>query len=142
MKFKKLFAILIATLSLLLLCACGGDGSVELSAKKEAEIVAAYAEKYEIDEEDVQFMCYGKFGRCYVLMYNGIYTMVIPAPLEVDGVTFYIGAAGQTFDVFYKGEFMDLREAFDQGLISHNQLVQLKYNYENQICYYNWTDSE
>ena len=124
MKVKRLLLLLsILIISLLCLCSCSNNNQ----HGNHVEVAQAYAQKYNRDIDSVIFECYGEFNGAYVVLFDGLAGQAITR-LTVDGITFTFPTTRQ-FTVYYNGEFCNLQEAFDKGIISHNDLVKLKKNY-------------
>ena len=125
---KRLFKIL----PLLLLFCCIAIFFVACNKPDEHDkITADYAKLYNIDESNVNFNCYGEFNGTHILTYESrAYSQAFSNEI-VDGVTF-VHSRILTFDVYNNGNFYSLQEAFDNGLLSHDNLVTLRDNYNPQ----------
>lgn len=63
-------------------------------------------------------------------MLNAMYPDALSSEI-VDGVAFNHSQI-KTFDVYSNGEFYSLQEAFDSGLITHDNLLKLRDIYNPQ----------
>ena len=125
---KKLSRII--TLMLAVCCmaifftACNKD-------KEHEKIIAEYAKLKNVDESSVGFACCGEFGGTHVFIdLYGVHNQVI-TPETVDGVTFY-HPVQMRFYVYNNGNFYRLQEAFDNGLLTHDNLLTLRDIYNPQ----------
>ena len=105
----------------ILFAACGNEHD---------KIAEDYAAMYGVDKSSVDFTCYGEFGGTHVIMFNRIYADALSTE-TVDGVTFKHSQI-KTFDVYNGGNFYSLQEAFDNGLLTHANLLTLQSRYNPQ----------
>lgn len=162
---KKLIFILAALLCTVFICACGNKENEEpanqnpttenppadepeytVPADVLAEIKTAFYNKYKeffVSEyytytaEDVTAEVYSE--------YNGAYVMFITAPMmgygtaivyqTVDGVQF-VYPSGQTFDVYSDGHFYKLAQAFENKLLTHSDLLDLREKHSKKELLY------
>lgn len=74
-----------------------------------------------MDESDVSFICYGEFTGAHVVVFGGSFDQTLTNEI-VDGITFHHQGV-KTFTVYHSGTFCSLQEAFDSGLLSHDDLI-------------------
>lgn len=79
------------------------------------------------EDTTATFKCYGRFGETYVLVPNGMFDEAITEE-EVGGVV-YRHSQVKYFTVYNNGVLYRLQEAYDSGLLSHNDLLLLQENY-------------
>lgn len=106
--------------------------TIKLDAKVKQEIIDAYVAAYPYykNKEDVFPICYGEFNGTYVLIiFYGDTVNDVFHTLTVDGITFYFGG-GYTFSVYREGDFFTLQEAFVNGLLTHENLLTVRENYQ------------
>ncbi|MBD5631977.1 MAG: hypothetical protein HDP34_01940 [Clostridia bacterium] len=87
-------------------------------------ITTDYAKLHNVDESEISFTCYAEFEGTHVLMLNGYYPDALSIEV-VDGVVFNHSQI-KTFTVYSNGEFYSLQEAFDSGLVTHDNLLTLR----------------
>lgn len=108
-------------------------GRVELRVEEVQEIVAAYLETHEnhsLTEEDIRLRCFGVFNDAYVLFVDeagAAYSDVISYE-TVSGVEF-IYSSSHSLTVYSKGEFCSVTDAFEKGLLTHDELLTAQKNY-------------
>ncbi|MDE6597573.1 MAG: hypothetical protein K2K60_02930 [Clostridia bacterium] len=122
--------------SITLLCCCIATLFTACNEKDEhSAITADYASLHNIDESSVSFKCYGEFGGTHVLLFNGCYNQALSNEV-VDDVVFCHSQI-ITFTVYNNGSFCSLQEAFDNGLITHANLLTLRDNHmaDNHYLY-------
>lgn len=127
-KMRKVFAVLFAVMGLLVFCACGKN--------EKEEIKKAYAKLHNVHASDVSCKSYGEFDGTYVLIIS-VKDMDATTALNdvtVDGVDFHFHI-GITFDVYRKGAFYTLQEAFDSGLLTHEDLLTVRRNHRAEYEY-------
>ncbi|MCH5163693.1 MAG: hypothetical protein J1F36_01605 [Clostridiales bacterium] len=131
MKLKFAVSIILIMLAAMCLCACGDDGNSEvMSDKEQSKIISAIANRYEVEEDRVSFKFYGKYNGAFVLMvYNGFYAQALWGE-TVDGVVFNFPEI-RHFEVYKSGKFYRLQEAFDNGWVDHDDLLTIKYRWDN-----------
>lgn len=112
---------------LVICCLCTFTACTENEHKS---ITKAYAQRYNLDESEISFTCYAEFDGVHVLILNGFYPDALSSEI-VDGVVFQHSQI-LTFDVYCKGEFYNLQEAFDSGLLTHDNLITLRDSYNPQ----------
>ena len=103
---------------------------VACSKDEHKKIAEDYAELHNLEASRVGFECYGEFGKTYVLIMQGAYSQVFTTE-AVDDVVFHHSAA-VTFTVYNNGSFYSLQEAFDNGLLTHDNLLTLRDKYNPQ----------
>lgn len=125
MKKINLFTLLLVFCCIVMVfAAC--DNSAE--HKKIAE---AYAELYDSCNSEVELKCYGEFGGTHVVLFNGIYAQENSSE-TVDDVTFYYSCI-TGLHAYNKGSFYTLQEAFDNGLLTHADLVTVRDNHKSEF---------
>ena len=119
---KKIIAVLIAVIGLISLCACG--------SKETDQIKIDYAKLHNVKASNVSYTVYGEFGGTYVLVVDvkGANYSDSLHDLTVDGVDFHFTQI-RTFDVYRNGEFCTLSEAFNSGLLTHDNLLSVRSNH-------------
>ena len=98
--------------------------------KEHAKITTDYAQLHNVEESHVVFVCYGEFRGTHVVMFNELAAQVITSE-TVDGVTFDYPTTTH-LTAYNNGNFYSLREAFDNGLLTHNNLLTLRDNYNGR----------
>ena len=94
------------------------------------KITKDYAKLGNISKSEVSFKCYGEFEDTHVIMFGGLYAQALSSEV-VDGVTFYHSEL-KTFAVYNNGNFYSLHEAYDNGLLTHDNLLTLRDKYNPQ----------
>lgn len=119
MKKPNLFVALFAICALLSLSACHsvhdriGDEWKEQQSRK----------------EDVTVKCYGEFGDVHVVLpICGGATGALGEE-TVDGVDFHYTGAAFPLTVWQSGTFYSLKEAFESGILTHEDLVTVRENH-------------
>lgn len=134
---RKIIAVLLAVMGLFVFCACGQNES--------GEIKKAYAKLHDVPASDVNFKSYGEFDGTYVLIISckGIDSATVLSSETVDGVDFHFHI-GISFDVYRKGAFYTLQEAFDSGWLTHEDLLTVRSNHraEYEFLYKDYDGSE
>ena len=92
-----------------------------------SKIANAYAKQYNIDKSEINFTCYKEFGGAHILMFDGLYPQALSQEI-VDGVVFHHNEV-KTFDVYKSGKFYSLQEAYNQKLVTHDNLLALRDRY-------------
>ena len=114
-----------------------------LDEAKAAEIKTAYynlnkqhfvSEFYTYTAEDVTLTFYGEYNGAYVMFIDTPYLAYLDAITTqvVDGVTFVYGSS-HTLDVYNNGSFYSVGEAFENGLLTHNDLVDINNRKNNKL---------
>ena len=134
---KKIFGILIT--ALLACCfALSFSACIEGGVEEHKQIVAEYAQLHGGDKSKIDYRCYGQFDGTHVMVIQPQDYALSPAinHVAVDGVDFYFRAM-ISFDVYRYGEFYTLQEAFDNGWLSHDNLLTVRKNHmtDNQSLY-------
>lgn len=122
--------------ALILLCCCISTLFTACNDKDEHNAITAdYASLHNIDESSVSFKCYGEFGGTHVLLFVGCYGQALSNEV-VDDVVFCHSQV-IAFTVYNNGNFCGLQEAFDTGLLTHENLLTLRDNHkaDNQLLY-------
>ena len=101
------------------------------------KITADYAQLHNIDEKSVSFRCYGEFDGVHVMLFNGLYGQAFTSEI-VDDVVFHHSVV-ITFTVYNRGNFCGLQEAFENGFLTHENLLTVRKNHkaENKFLYDN-----
>ena len=130
-KHIKIVSLILAFCCAALLCAC--------EKSDHQKIAAEYAKRNKVTAEEIDFTCYGEFNGAHVVMLNGVYPDALSEE-TVGGVTFFHSQI-KSFDVYKNGRFYTLREAFDGGLITRDNLISLSesYNPETARVFYSLT---
>ncbi|MCH5163992.1 MAG: hypothetical protein J1F36_03160 [Clostridiales bacterium] len=118
---KKIITVLIAVTMLICLCAC---------ERETDKIKIDYAKLNDVKASNVSYKVYGEFDGTYVLMIDveGANYSDSLHNLTVDGVDFHFTQI-RTFDVYRNGEFCTLTEAFNRGLLTHENLLTVRSNH-------------
>ncbi|MCH5148669.1 MAG: hypothetical protein J1G05_04835 [Clostridiales bacterium] len=126
---KKVLAILCIVLGLLGFCAC--EQNTEGEQNKPDEIAVAYAELHNGKASDVVYDSYGEFDGTNVLIISFKNAAVSDALNTeiVDGVDFHFSVL-ITFDVYRKGAFYTLQEAFNNKWLTHEDLLTVRSNHK------------
>lgn len=114
-------------ISIILVLFCVVSIFVACSEKEHTKITTDYAQLHNIEETNVDFICYGEFHGTHVVMFNEMALQVLTSE-TVDGVTFNYPTSTH-LTAYNNGEFYSLQEAFDNGLLTHSNLLTLRNNY-------------
>ncbi len=123
---KKLSRILTS----LLLVSCIAVFFSACNSDEHDKITADYAKLHNVDKSEIDFTCYVEFDDTHVLMLNWFYPEALSSE-TVDGVVFHHSQI-KTFDVYLNGKFYSLQEAFNSGLLTHDDLLKLRDIYNPQ----------
>ena len=123
---KKVVNIISCTL---LIC-CIAFALTACTKNEHKNITTAYSKLYDIDESEISFTCYAEFDGTHILILNAMYPDALSSEI-VDGVVFNHSQI-KTFDVYSNGEFCSLQEAFEGGLVTHDNLLTLRKIYNPQ----------
>lgn len=101
------------------------------------EIVSAYAKLYGVKAADVSYKSYGEFDGTQVLIISVRDIGVGDAEKTeiVDGVDFHFNV-WITFEVYHEGEFYTLQQAFDNGWLTHENLLTVRENHKSDNKWY------
>lgn len=141
-KIKKLIAVLLVAIGLLALCACEtSEGTNPLSKEKEKEIISVFITensdaKHPLKKEDISLRLYGAFDGVYVLFVDVVgwnYTTAIETDV-IDGVEF-VYSSGQKLTVYADGKFYSLSDAYDNHILSREDLLTVQKNYQTSHEY-------
>lgn len=126
---KKVLAILCIVLGLLGLCACEQNTGGEQN--KPDEIAVAYAELHNGNANNVVYKSYGEFDGTNVLIisFKGSFVGQAFNTETVDGVDYHFNVC-ITFDVYRKGSFYTLQEAFNNKWLTHEDLLTVRSNHK------------
>ena len=126
---KKVLAILCIVLAMLGLCAC--DLNNDDAQNKPDEIALAYAELHNGNANNVVYKSYGEFNGTNVLIISFKGDLVGQAfnTEIVDGVDYHFNV-WITFDVYRKGSFYTLQEAFNNKWLNHGDLLTVRSNHK------------
>ena len=107
------------------------------------EIVADFAALRGFAVADVAYNCYGEFGGAHVLTIhhkNARFDNEINN-ITVDGVEYHFPVV-KSFSVYRGGEFCTIQQAFDNGWLTHENLltVQATHRAENEEAYENFEE--
>lgn len=99
------------------------------------EIIAAFVEahkndKYPLSEEEISLRCFGAFDGAYVLFVDvkGLdYDTAIWKEVVADSEFMY--SNGQRLTVYFDGSFYTLIEAYENGILSSENLQTAQWNY-------------
>ena len=123
-KLSKLLTLFFVVCSVaVIFSACNSDNH--------DKITSDYAKLKNVDKAEIDFTCYAEFGGMHVLMLKWIYPDALSEE-TVDGVVFHHNQI-KTFDVYNNGQFYSLQEAFDSGLLNHDNLVTLRDRYNPTV---------
>ena len=125
---KKLIALILVFVLLLLLPACAS------SSLRTAEEVAALEEQVadELDyqaplQQEMKFDWFGYYGTengYHIIFYHTVYDNIANQwTRDIAGYSFYGGGSAQLV-AYRKGEFIDLKEAYEKGLISKEAIAK------------------
>lgn len=118
-KLSRILTLLLFVCSMAMIFSACGD--------EHDKITATYAKLKDLSKAEVSFTCYGEFDDVHVLMFSGLYPDAESNEV-VDGVVFQHSQV-KTFDVYHKGNFYSLNEAFSDGLLTHDDLLTLHDRY-------------
>lgn len=122
-KFLTSMVICLLAVFTLTLTACTVDNG-------HSKIATDYANLYN-GGNIVSFECYGEFNGTHVVLFEGAFGSGVLYEI-VDEVVFYHSVPNR-FMVYNNGEFFRLNKAFDLGLLTHEDLLTLKDNYEDDV---------
>ncbi len=136
MKKCKFFAMIIAVCCFFtLLSAC-----VQLAHE---QIAADWGKLHNREKEEVHVDCYGEFDGAHVVMLTmdeeGF--MAVVGGETVGGVEFRYNYASLRFNVWYDGSFYTLQEAFDEGILTHDDLLTVRENHKAEFSFMYKTES-
>ncbi len=115
----------------------GLDGKPVLDKEIEAEIKTAYFNLHKKDFDncnataaDISIFFCGEYSGSYVMfVHSAVYSYEDAVSLEIiDGVLFNY-SSGHKMDVYNNGMFYSVSEAFNQDLLTHNDLLNLVGNW-------------
>ena len=127
---KKLFALILVFVLLLLLPACASSSASLRTAEEVAALEKQVAE--EIREErgypyEMKLDLFGYYGTengYHIIFYHSAYDNICTSwTREIAGYSFDGGGNAQ-FVAYRKGEFIDLRDAYASGLISKEAIAK------------------
>ena len=126
---------IIVILALLLAICCFTTMLTACHDVSHEQIVAEYTDLHNISN-GVTLTCYGEFHGAHVVYFEGLTGLPALSDLTVGGVTFHFGTT-QQFDVYYRGKFYTLREAFNKGILSLINLLEVRKNHKanNEYLY-------
>ncbi|MBP3376346.1 MAG: hypothetical protein J6L83_06235 [Clostridia bacterium] len=122
--------ILLITLTALVSCNQNTDDNDYPDEKLISRIEKDYNEKYCLeDPRYFVFECYGIYNECIPVMMDGGYYTNIVTTQTIAGIdfTYY---DGKVIEVWKKGEFYSLQEAYNQGYLDEKELRQIKEIYD------------
>ena len=94
------------------------------------EIKSAFAQMHNISADTVYFFSYGEYNGAYPIMITAEefgYAAVIT--YDVVGEVTLTYPSSQKMDVYYKGEFYSLPQAYDKGLLTDSDLIEIAKRY-------------
>lgn len=140
---KKPKVILAAAICLTLVvavitgCAFAGNASGEKEMTIEEEIIEAYYDtqvedslKDQYTAADLSLRFRGAFSDAYVIFIDGIYLYQAERTSEIVGGIKFEYLETRKLQVYHQGAFYSLQEAYELGLLSANDLYDLKEIYE------------
>lgn len=89
-----------------------------------------WKDKIGMTEEEVTVKCYGEFGDVHVVMLICGDTAAVEGEETVDGVDFHYNYAGYPLTAWQDDRFYSLQEAFDNGILTHEDLVNVRENHK------------
>ena len=145
---KRKISILLALVICCLLVAvtlvgCGNKGEIRLSKATQNKIIAAFVnahinDQYPVTADEISLRCYGAFHGVYVLFVDvasgGSFQAI---QTEVIADVKFIYPDGQTMIVYSDGEFYTIAEAYDNNILSYQNLVATQENYKVDNLLYN-----
>ena len=134
-KLLKIFPLMLLVCCIATICAACNNQD------EHNKITADYAKLHNIDESYVSFRCYGEFDRTHVLLFDGMYAQALSSEIA-DGIVFCHSQV-RTFNVYNDGNFYGLQEAFNKGLLTHDNLLTVRDNHkaENKMLYANYENN-
>lgn len=123
-KLSRIMALLLLTCGIAAVFSACNDN-------EHNKITDAYAKRCNVDKSEIDFTCYAEINGAHILMLNGLYADALSEEI-VDGVVFYHSQI-KTFDVYNKGKFYNLQEAFNNGLLNHTNLLTLRERYNPTV---------
>lgn len=117
------------------------NAPTDLDEAVEGEIIDAFVavhsqDSYPVTEDEVSLRCYGAFDGVYVLFVDvsgWAYTMAIKNEV-IAGVKF-VYSCGQTLTVYADGAFYSLSEAYENKILSRQDLKAVQRNYKGDYQY-------
>ena len=131
MKKSIVFMLLILCVSIIF--GCTGQQSAEEQIKK-AYVQLCAKDGQEVTTEDITVECYGVFEDAYVGFYKSVYDipMMMATQIEIDGIVITFPTT-LVLKVYQNGQFISLVEAYEETILTRDNLLTVKYNYENDI---------
>lgn len=130
---RCIILILLITLTVLVSCGQNIDGNNYPDERLISRIEKDYNEKYcPEDPRYFVFECYGIYNECIPVMMDGGYYTNIVTTQTIAGIDFTYPNS-RVIEVWKKGEFYSLQEAYDNGYIDEKELSQIKEAYDQSF---------
>ncbi len=104
---------------------------VHPSKEATAEILEAYSELAGSETQEDDFLCIAAFDDTYALYLTALLYHQMMQTEWVGGYVFHYGS-GMTLMIYHDGAFYEMQEAFDEGLLTEEQVAQLQKVYNRQ----------
>lgn len=125
---KKLFALILVLVLLLLLPACASSSL--LTAEEVAALEEQVADELDYQaplQQEMKFDSFGYYGTengYHIIFYHTVYDNICTSwTRDIAGYSFYGGGNAQLV-AYKKGEFIDLKEAYEKGIISQKTIAK------------------
>lgn len=105
------------------------DGQAEFDDRSVHEKIGDEWKERVKTEDKVIVECYGEFGDVHVVILKHDLVPGEEGEETVDGVEFRYNYAGYPLRVWKDHEFYSLQEAFDAGILTHENLVTVRDNH-------------
>ena len=130
---KSMVFMLLPILCVSIIVGCTGQQSAEEKIK-EAYVQLCANDGQEVTIDDITVECYGIFEDAYVGFYKSVYDvpMMMATQIEIDGIVITFPTT-LVLKVYQNGQFMSLVEAYEETILTRDNLLTVKYNYENDI---------
>ena len=122
MKFRVFLCIVVCIVACIVGCAFGGCGNRQWYD----QIKYDYARQNNYRTDELSLDVYGEYNGTYVFIIDGPwgYPGVEVGTVEIGGVEFYFSSP-RIPETYNNGSFYSLQEAYDEQLLTHNDLVDV-----------------
>ena len=133
---RKLSVLLFVVCILLVVCmVCGCSDRDVLNKKTQREIITAFVklhsnDYYTVTEDEVSLRCYGAFDGVYVIFEDGIWCRTEAVKSEVIAGVRFVYPNGLKMTVYCDGAFYTLSEAYENGILSYDNLLTTQQTYK------------